>query len=60
MEFKNKKQGANKPADLGAWIVYGLIFGTLLGIVIDKLVLGMILGICGGIIIGSLKSLKAK
>ncbi|MBN2045352.1 MAG: hypothetical protein JW757_10060 [Anaerolineales bacterium] len=60
MQSQKKKEQKKITADIGPWIIYGLIFGTLLGIVFNNLVLGMLLGICGGIIIASLKSLKEK
>jgi hypothetical protein len=60
MNKQYHQQENQDSADIGTWIVYGLMFGTLLGIVLNNLVLGMIFGITGGIIFGSLKSMKEK
>lgn len=60
MKSENNNSQETESSDLGTWMVYGLIFGTLVGIFLNKLVLGMIFGLCGGILIGSMNSIKEK
>jgi len=43
-----------KKRDIGQWIIYGLLIGTLAGIIFGDLTKGMILGISLGIVIGAL------
>jgi hypothetical protein len=47
MNTKRKK-------DIGEWMIFGLLGGTLVGILFGNLPIGMIAGLCLGIIIGSI------
>ncbi len=43
-----------KKRDIGQWIIYGLLIGTLAGIIFGDLTKGMIFGISLGIVISAL------
>lgn len=49
-----------KKQDIGVWIVYGLMFGTLAGIVFGDIAKGMIIGISLGIVVGAIANSRNK
>ncbi|MGD8405264.1 MAG: hypothetical protein PVJ21_16495 [Anaerolineales bacterium] len=53
---KDTQEGTQnkKKQDIGTWIVYGLMIGTLTGIVFGDITKGMIIGISLGIVIGAI------
>ena len=49
-----EKSTNNQSEDIGKWIIFGLLVGTMVGIFLGNLPTGMIIGICLGILIGSI------
>ena len=52
--MKNEEKNDKKRPDVGAWMIWGLLGGTIVGILFGNLPLGMIAGICFGVVIGSI------
>ena len=52
MKIKHNLQNKNKKKDMGMWIIYGFLVGTIAGIIFCNLRSGMGIGICLGIVIG--------
>ena len=52
--MKDEKKTKKKTTDVGEWIVFGLLGGTIAGILLGNPPMGMIAGICLGILIGSI------
>ena len=53
MKPNHNSQNKNKKKDLGMWIVYGFLIGTIAGIIFGNLQSGMVVGICLGVVIGA-------
>ena len=52
MKTKPDLQNKSKKKDIGMWIIYGFLVGTIAGITFGNLKSGMGVGICIGILIG--------
>ena len=54
MKTKHNLQNKNKKKDMGMWIIYGFLVGTMAGIIFGNFQSGMGVGICLGILIGTI------
>lgn len=54
MDTEQTTKNKNRKKDIGMWIVYGFMIGTIAGLVFGNLPTGMGIGICLGIVIGAI------
>jgi F0F1-type ATP synthase assembly protein I len=59
---KTMTEKQNKNSNIGVYIVFGMLAGTIIGILIfpDKLVISGSIGMCGGIILGATAQILTK
>jgi len=53
MNTKHHSQNKSKRKDMGMWIIYGFLVGTIAGIIFGNLQNGLGVGICFGSVIGA-------